>query len=51
MHLAETREELQLLKEHTGPLRDLLDEKEKYYPLVFNPYQRMMLRNILYNNH
>jgi hypothetical protein len=28
----------------------LLDEKGKYYPLIFNPYQRMMLRNILYNN-
>lgn len=28
----------------------LLDEKGKYYPLLFQPHQRMMLRNILYNN-
>ncbi|QEG25146.1 hypothetical protein [Mariniblastus fucicola] len=29
---------------------NLFDENGKYYPLIFNPYQRMMLRNILYNN-
>jgi len=29
---------------------NLLDKKGKYYPLIFSPYQRMMLRNILYNN-
>jgi hypothetical protein len=28
----------------------LLDEKARHYPLIFHPYQRMMLRNILYNN-
>lgn len=28
----------------------LLDEAGKHYPLTFSPYQRMMLRNILYNN-
>tara|TARA_R110002049_G_scaffold285698_4_gene467041 strand:- start:193211 stop:194758 length:1548 start_codon:yes stop_codon:yes gene_type:complete len=28
----------------------LLDEDGKHYPLTFSPYQRMMLRNILYNN-
>lgn len=29
----------------------LLDEKGEYYPLLFRPYQRILLRNILYNNH
>jgi len=29
----------------------LLDENGKYYPLVFHPQRRMMLRNVLYNNH
>ena len=28
----------------------LLDEEGKFYPLTFSPYQRMALRNILYNN-
>ena len=28
----------------------LLNENGKFYPLVFQPYRRMMLRNILYNN-
>lgn len=28
----------------------LLDERGKFYPLMFRPYQRMTLRNILYNN-
>ncbi len=28
----------------------LLDESGKYYPLHFKPYQRMHLRNILFNN-
>lgn len=28
----------------------LLDEKGKFYPLLFHPHQRMFLRNILYNN-
>src|SRR5260370_4156448 len=28
----------------------LLDEGQKYYPLVFRPYKRMYLRNILFNN-
>jgi hypothetical protein len=28
----------------------LLDEKGSYYPLYFAPYQRMFLRNILFNN-
>ena len=28
----------------------LLDEGGKFYPLLFNPLQRMALRNILYNN-
>lgn len=29
---------------------ELLDEKDKFYPLNFSPHRRMMLRNILYNN-
>src|SRR3989442_15301210 len=28
----------------------LLDEQGVYYPLLFRPYQRMFLRNILFNN-
>ncbi|HLW00374.1 MAG TPA: hypothetical protein VKT82_17035 [Ktedonobacterales bacterium] len=28
----------------------LLDENGVYYPLVYNPYKRMYLRNILFNN-
>lgn len=28
----------------------LLDENGKYYPLLFHPHQRILLRNILYNN-
>src|SRR5216683_5450407 len=28
----------------------LLNEGGKYYPLVFRPYKRMYLRNILFNN-
>ena len=28
----------------------LLDEGQKYYPLVFRPYKRMYLRNLLFNN-
>jgi hypothetical protein len=28
----------------------LLDEQGVYYPLLFKPYQRMFLRNILFNN-
>jgi hypothetical protein len=28
----------------------LLDEKGSYYPLLFKPYKRMHLRNILFNN-
>src|SRR6185295_20021715 len=28
----------------------LLDEQGNYYPLHFTPYQRMCLRNILFNN-
>lgn len=29
----------------------LLDEKGTYYPFLFRPHQRILLRNILYNNH
>src|SRR5262245_23019616 len=28
----------------------LLDERGSYYPLLFRPYQRLHLRNILFNN-
>ena len=28
----------------------LLDEKGSYYPLLFDPHQRILLRNLLYNN-
>lgn len=28
----------------------LLDEKGAYYPLLFRPHQRILLRNLLYNN-
>ncbi len=28
----------------------LVDEKGEYYPLLFHPHQRILLRNILYNN-
>lgn len=28
----------------------LLDEKGSYYPLLFHPHQRVLLRNLLYNN-
>src|SRR2546430_2607185 len=28
----------------------LLDQQGNYYPLLFKPYQRMYLRNILFNN-
>lgn len=28
----------------------LLDEKGSYYPLLFKPHQRILLRNVLYNN-
>ena len=28
----------------------LLDEKGSYYPLLFHPHQRILLRNLLYNN-
>ncbi|QEG02392.1 hypothetical protein Mal15_65130 [Stieleria maiorica] len=28
----------------------LLDESGKFYPLIFHPQRRMMLRNVLYNN-
>lgn len=28
----------------------LLDQQGNYYPLLFRPYQRMFLRNILFNN-
>ena len=28
----------------------LLDERESYYPLLFHPHQRILLRNLLYNN-
>lgn len=36
--------------ESTNRTGQLLDEKGKYYPLLFQPFRRMMLRNILYNN-
>lgn len=29
----------------------LLDERGTYYPLQFRPHQRILLRNLLYNNH
>lgn len=32
MHLAETREELQLLREHSGPFRDLLEKRGVWRP-------------------
>ena len=38
------------IAESTNRTGQLLDEKGKFYPLVFHPYRRMMLRNILYNN-
>ncbi|MDA7979458.1 MAG: hypothetical protein MPJ50_11900 [Pirellulales bacterium] len=28
----------------------LLDERGSYYPLLFRPHQRILLRNVLYNN-
>jgi len=42
--------ELLGIAESTNRSGQLLDEKAKFYPLVFQPYRRMMLRNILYNN-
>ena len=29
----------------------LLDEKGTYYPFLFHPHQRILLRNVIYNNH
>ena len=28
----------------------LLDKEGSYYPLLFDPHQRLVLRNVLYNN-
>lgn len=33
-----------------GRLLDKLNEQGNYYPLIFKPYKRMYLRNILFNN-
>lgn len=33
-----------------GSLLDKLNEQGNYYPLLFKPYKRMYLRNILFNN-
>lgn len=35
MHLAETEEELELLRDHSGPLRDLLDERNVWNAEAF----------------
>jgi cytosine/adenosine deaminase-related metal-dependent hydrolase len=35
MHLAETREELELLSAHSGPLRELLEERQFWNPVAF----------------
>lgn len=35
MHLAETKEELELLASHSGPLRELLDERSLFDPTAF----------------
>lgn len=38
------------IADSTNRVGKLLHETGKHYPLMFRPYQRMMLRNILYNN-
>ncbi len=42
MHLAESREELELLQAGTGPLRDLLDERNAWDPMSIQPGSRPM---------
>lgn len=42
--------ELLGIMESTMSSGALLDEGGKFYPLVFHPHRRMMLRNVLYNN-
>ena len=42
--------ELLGIADYTHVKGTLLNENGKFYPLLFHPYRRMMLRNILYNN-
>lgn len=39
-HLAESREELQLLRDGSGPLRDLLDQRDSWTPDLVTPDSR-----------
>ena len=42
--------ELLGIADYTHKEGTLLDEDGKFYPLLFHPRRRMMLRNVLYNN-
>lgn len=42
--------ELLGIADYTHGKGALLDENGKFYPLLFHPQRRMMLRNVLYNN-
>ncbi len=42
--------ELLGIADYTHSNGHLLDERGKFYPLLFHPQRRMMLRNVLYNN-
>lgn len=42
--------ELLGIADYTHKKETLLDERGKFYPLLFHPQRRMMLRNMLYNN-
>lgn len=42
--------ELLGIADYTHRNGKLLDEGSKFYPLIFHPRRRMMLRNVLYNN-